>query len=331
MEKNVKMNDNFPLLQVFSGEDRFRRDRSLKQALQQLTEQEGQMGVERLNATQIEPARLATALDTPSLFGGRRVVVLEEAGQLEEGLEEVVLKQIERLRAHDRTDTALLLSTDGHSPGRKITSRADVYEKFPSFRRYKEAISWLRRFAREELDQKLSYKVANEIVNRLGREDAGQLAQEVQKLATLAGPSGISLDTVAQATGQVASVSPYKFYDQVGQRQYPVARKLLDELFQAPGQGGVQLTVGLSIHMTRLARARGQLDQGHTPREVAESFERKWQGEKYVDQSQNWTIEALEQAIQALHTADLELKRGFDKHLTLTLFLSRALLSSQQA
>lgn len=322
------MSDTFPLLQVFSGEDRFRRDRAARSAIQELTQAGGSMGIEEMSARGLEASKLATALDTPSLFGGRRVVVLEDGQELVQEIQDLLVEQVEKLREHERQDTAIIITTDGHSPGRKLTSRADVYDKFPSFRRYREAQNWLQQFARQELNIEIGYQVARELVNRVGRDDSGQLAQEVRKLATMSGGKEITLQQVNQATGQVAEVSPYKFYDQVGQRRYAQARTLLAQLLRAPDQSGVRLTVGLSIHLTRLALARAQLDQGLSAQEVAPTFDRKWLGEKYVKQARGWSMPELEQAIHHLNEADLQLKSGFGETHTLTLFLSRALLSA---
>ncbi|MGH2819214.1 MAG: DNA polymerase III subunit delta [Actinomycetota bacterium] len=244
---------------------------------------------------------ISSALETPSLLGGRRLVVIHEgealkkdqvdylAGYLESPSEHSVLVVV----ASGRTKLADALKGAGET----------VSLDAPRGRRL---VSWLRQRAGVhglQLDERAAWALMDAVGTAL-RDLDGALSQ----LSTALGPeTRAGVDEVQRVFARLADERVYAFTDAVGDRRLPTAMAALRRLLEQ-GDEPLMILGALAAQVRRLLVARSV---GGDPRTVRDALGlQPWRAERICKQARSYREEELAAALVALAKADIDMKSG---------------------
>jgi DNA polymerase-3 subunit delta len=250
-----------------------------------------------------EAAELLEALETASLLGDRRLVVIRDAQDLKKEHAEALSAYLES----PSPSSVLVLVAAGRTKldAAVRTNGSVVALEAPKGRRL---ISWLRDRARArglKLDEKSAWALVDAVGNEL-RDLDGALEQ----LVTGIGPEGsVDVATVRSMFARLADERIYAFTDAVGDRRLPLAastlRRLLDQ-----GDEPLVLFGALVAHVRRLLRARRYVDQG--ARVVGDALGLPtWRAERIQRQARAFTEDELVASMDVLAETDVEMKGDF--------------------
>lgn len=247
-------------------------------------------------------AELLNALDTPSLFGGRRLVVVRDASELLKETTDALAAYIDT----PAPDSVLVLIANGRTRLDSVIARAGarVVLEAPKGRRL---VGWIRRRAGEHslrVDDRAAWALIDSVGGEL-RDLDGSLSQ----LATSLGAGAqVSAADVAKAFPRVADQRIYVLTDAVGDRRLPIAMTNLRRLLEQ-GEDPLVLLGALAGQLRRMLRARRYVDAGTSA--VADALGLpSWRAERLARQARGYREAELVTAIGALAEADVEIKGG---------------------
>jgi DNA polymerase-3 subunit delta len=245
---------------------------------------------------------MLTALETPSLLGGRRMVVVRDAEALTKDAADALGAYLESPSPH----SVLVLVASGRTrldaavkkTGRVITLDA------PKGRRL---VSWLRRRATDK-DLKLDDRGAWALIDSVGTE-LRDLDSALTQLETALSPGArVGAADVQQSFPRLADQRLYVFTDAVGDRRLPLAMAALRRLLEQ-GEEPLVLFGALAAHIRRMLRARRYSDQGGAAVGDALGLP-KWRAERLAKQARLYREHELTTALATLATTDVEMKGG---------------------
>ena len=248
------------------------------------------------------PPEILEALGTPTLLGGRRLVVVEDAQDLKKEARE----EFERYIENPSPSAVLVLIASGRTPLTKVVEKngAVVSLDIPKGRKL---VAWLReraRIRRLKLDERAGWALIDSVGTELR-----DLDHALDQLLTGLGPNAVvGVADVRKAFPRLADERIFAFTDAVGERRLPNAmvalRRLLDQE-DAP----LMVFGALSNHMKRLLVARTFADGG--PRAVGDALGLpEWRARRLHQQARSYRQEELTEAVQILADTDLEMKGG---------------------
>jgi DNA polymerase-3 subunit delta len=250
-----------------------------------------------------QAAELVEALETASLLGDRRLVVIKDAQDLKKEHAEALSTYLES----PSPSSVLVLVASGRTKLDPVvrTNGSVVALEAPKGRRL---VAWLRDRARArglKVDEKSAWALVDSVGNEL-RDLDGALEQ----LSTGIGPEGkVDVATVRSMFARLADKRIYAFTDAVGDRRLPIAtstlRRLLDQ-----GDEPLVLFGALVAHIRRLLRARRYADQG--ARVVGDALGLPtWRAERLQRQARSFTEDELVASMNVLAETDVEMKGDF--------------------
>jgi DNA polymerase III subunit delta len=245
---------------------------------------------------------LLTALETPSLLGGRRLVVINDAHDL-------VKEQVEALTAYLESPSphsVLVLVSPGRTKLDAAVRKAGalITLEAPKGRRL---VVWIRERGtahKLRLDDRACWALIDVVGSELRDLDSA-LAQ----MSSALGPGArVTAAEVKRLFPRLADQRIYTFTDAVGDRRLPAAMTALRRLLE---QGDEPLMVfgALTAHIRRLLRARRYADSGASA--VADVLGLPgWRAERLAKQARAFTEDELIDAMQILAATDVEMKGG---------------------
>ena len=251
----------------------------------------------------VETAELMGALQTPSLLGGRRLVVVTGA----EGLVKEQAEAISSYAEAPSSDAVLALVAEGKTKVDAAVKKhgAVIALEAPKGRRL---VSWIRDRARQHsiaIDDRAAWTLIDAVGGQLRDLDAA-----LSQLATALG-EGAKVDParVRRTFPRLADERIYAFTDAVGERRIAPAmtalRRLLDQ-----GEEPLVVFGSLVNHIRRLLRIRPHVDQG--TRTVAALIGMPdWRAERFVKQARTYKEEELVDALTLLAETDIDIKGEF--------------------
>lgn len=271
--------------------DRIRRD-----------EQTDPLGETMFDAT-AEGAQILEALTTPSLLGGRRLVVLRGAHDLTKDQAQPLLDYLES----PTSDACLVLIASGRTKLDAVVKKGGTVLSLdaPKGRRL---IGWIRQRAKEHevaIDDRGAWALVDSVGNELRDLDAA-----LEQLATgLGSGARVGPAEVRRAFPRLADERIFAFTDAVGERRLPVAMTALRRLLEQ-GDEPLLLFGALSAHVRRLLRARRYADAGK--RAVGEALGLPdWRAERMMNQARSYREDELVGAVEILAHTDVEMKGDF--------------------
>ena len=306
---------------LLTGTDRPKIDR----ALHRLRERFGDDSVERLSARDTSGEDAVAACNAMGLFGvGGRLVLVDEV----ERWKAPDAKAVAEYLAAPAPDTVLALvgqELRKDSPLVKACAKAGEVLAYEVSKR--ELPRWLaEQFARHGV--KATGEACRALVELVG-ENVQELATEVDKLALYAGHDEIGEAEVELLVAARADVPPFVLTDAWGRRDVGAVLSACESILErsTPRTREVHGLVGrLAAHIRRV-RACQDLDaQGIRARDAAAQLKmHPFAAQKAFEQSQNYSVEELREAIVGLARLDLALKGG--SRLPAELELQRTLVA----
>lgn len=249
-----------------------------------------------------EAAEILGALQTSSLLGGRRLVVVRDAEHLKKEHAEELGAYIEApspdsvlvLIAASRTKLDAAVKTHG----------AVVTLDIPKGRKL---AAWVRERARG-LELRIDDRGAWTLIDSVGTE-LRDLEGALTQLATGLGQNArVGAAEARRAFPRLADQRIYAFTDAVGERRLAIAmsslRRLLDQ-----GDDPLMLFGSLSAQIKRMLRARRYADKG--PKAVGDAMGLPgWRAERLQRQARSYREEELVAAVETLAQTDVEMKGG---------------------
>ncbi|MFP5297797.1 MAG: DNA polymerase III subunit delta [Actinomycetota bacterium] len=250
----------------------------------------------------VEPAALMSALETPNLLGGRRLVVVYNAQDLKKDH----LAALERYLASPSPYAVLVLVASGRNKLEALVKGAGtVISLDPP--KGRKLVTWIRQRAGEhrlKIDDRGAWALIDAIGTEL-RDLDGSLSQ----LATGFGAEArIGPGQVRDMFSRLADERMYAFTDAVGDRRLPQAmtalRRLLDQ-----GEQPLVVLGALAAQVRRMLRARRYAEQG--AKAVGQAMGLPgWRAERLEKQARSYSEEELAAALSVLAETDVQMKGG---------------------
>ncbi|HZA41564.1 MAG TPA: DNA polymerase III subunit delta [Actinomycetota bacterium] len=245
---------------------------------------------------------LITALSTPSLLGGLRVVIVNDA-------QDMLKEQVEALNTYldspSPNSVLVLVATGRTKLDAKVKKVGSVVAvDAPKGRRL---VSWVRQRARAH-SLKFDERAAWALIDSVGSE-LRELDGALRQLATGIGENkAATAADIKKAFPRAADQRLYTFTDAVGDRRLPLAmtnlRRLLDQ-----GEEPLVIVGSLAAQLRRMLRARPHADRGSRAVEEALGVPR-WRAERIGKQARTYKERELIDAMSTLAATDLEIKGG---------------------
>lgn len=247
-------------------------------------------------------AEILGALDTPSLLGGRRLVLVRDAHELGKEQVEALVRYLES----PSPSAVLVLVAAGRTKLEAAVKAAGsvIALEAPKGRRL---VGWIRERGR---DRKLRVddRAGWALVDSVGTE-LRDLDQALQQLSTALGVGAtVGAAEVRAAFPRLADERVFAFQDAVGERRLPVAMTALRRLLE---QGDEPLMVfgALSSQVRRMMRARRFADV--SAKAVGDAMGLPgWRAERLQRQCRTYREDELMDALAVLAATDVEMKGG---------------------
>lgn len=250
----------------------------------------------------VEPAVLMSALETPNLLGGRRLVVVYGAQDLKKDH----LAALERYMASPSPYAVLVLIAEGRNKLEALVKGVGTVVSLDP-PKGRKLVTWIRQRATEhrlKIDDRGAWALIDAIGTEL-RDLDGALSQ----LATGFGSDArIGAGQVRDMFSRLADERMYAFTDAVGDRRLPQAmtalRRLLDQ-----GEQPLVVLGALAGQVRRMLRARRFAEQG--AKAVGQAMGLPgWRAERLEKQARSYTEEELAASLSVLADADVQMKGG---------------------
>jgi DNA polymerase-3 subunit delta len=245
---------------------------------------------------------LLTALSTPSLLGGLRIVIVNDA-------QDLLKEQVEVLDSYldsPAPNSVLVLVARGRTKldAKVKKTGAVVTVDAPKGRRL---VSWIRQRGGAhtvKLDERAAWALIDSVGSEL-RELDGALSQ----LATAIGEGkAATAADVKRVFPRAADQRLYTFTDAVGDRRLPLAMTHLKRLLDQ-GEEPLVIVGSLAAQLRRMLRARPHAESGTRAVEDALGLPR-WRAERIGKQARSYKDRELIDAMSTLAATDLEIKGG---------------------
>ncbi|MDQ4024061.1 MAG: DNA polymerase III subunit delta [Actinomycetota bacterium] len=250
----------------------------------------------------VAAAELLGALDTPSLLGGRRLVVVRDAQDLGKEQVEALTRYLE---APSPSSVLVLVASGRTKLDTAVRSAGSVLAlEAPKGRRL---VGWIRERGREHklrVDDRAGWALLDSVGTEL-RDLDGALSQ----LSTALGAgAAVGAADVRKAFPRLADERVFAFQDAVGERRLAVAMTALRRLLE---QGDEPLMVfgALSSQVRRMLRARRFADLDAKAVGDAMGLP-SWRAERLQRQCRSYREEELVEAMTVLAATDVEMKGG---------------------
>jgi DNA polymerase-3 subunit delta len=306
---------------VVLGEEELLAERAVAEAIEAATERLGPgTTVEEVRGGAL-PDGFAMGLATASLFGGGRVVVVEEAEALDGPARAAVLA----LAADPSPATAVVLRAA--APGRQARFFKDLQPHAAVVQvaklRPSERASWLRGEVRR-LGRKADEAAVAALIDTVG-QDLRELAGAVAKLhVAVPPPAVLTAGHVTEFLAQTADRGIFELTDAVFAADAATALDRLDALLDQ-GEDAIRLLGFLASQLRLLLRVADR--PGVPAAQVAQLVgggTRDWQVERARRQLRRFHPEDLRRALDLIAEADFDIRNGTaSQRLLLELLISR--------
>jgi len=269
------------------------------------------------SAPDLDPAALRALVDTPPMMAERRLVVLRALDGL--AAKSKVKEELLRYLAHPNPTTTLILVQGGdEAPDAGLAAHATTVavDRLPPDR----VKRWIAHRA-ERIGMKIE-PAAAELLGQATAHDLAAIAQELDKLAALAGGRAVTERDVTDAVGVRHGETLDDLITAALERRVGDAARKLGPVLSQSGVNGVRIVSALGTALVGLAAARAELDRGTAPGRLEYTILQQLiasrpagLGAGYKDVSarwakwvRGWTGAELSRAIRSALAADRALK-----------------------
>jgi DNA polymerase III subunit delta len=290
----------------------------IARALERLRARFPEGSVEHLSADGASGEEAVAACLALGLFEGGRLVVVERV----DAWKAADVKRVAAYLADPTPGAVLALLGDELKPGSAL---AKACVKAGEMRTWNVQKRKLPEWAAEQFARlgASADKAACEALVELVGEDLGELASEVEKLATWAGEEAIAARDVEALAVPSRDVAPWAMSDAWGARD--VAGVLTACEAELERKEPFVLAARLASHVGLIRSVRRLADEGHGSREIARRLNvHEFRARKALGQMENYSPDELDWALVRLAELDAALKGA--SRLSGELELERALV-----
>ncbi len=271
-------------------------------------------GMEELNFVRLDGQRtteveLVQTIETPPMFGGKRLVVIQQPAFVKPKAEEAFPLWESLLVNWPPYTCAVLLARD---VDKRLRAYKDLVKRAASYEfsvlTVPEASAWVEERLRRS---KIRYPAGagRFIVTRCGT-DLELLSLEIEKLVSYADGKTLSQADLELLVRDDRETSIFDFVDAVGVQDLTAAWALLTRLL-AEGKEPVYVISMVARQLRLLLVARLSLDAGLSQQQAASRLGiHSYPAGKCVQQARNWTVAQLRTAMAACLQADENIKTG---------------------
>lgn len=296
-----------PVYAVF-GDESFLKRQAVEGILNAvLGETPDSMGPTRIDGDKAELADALDELRTPSLLGGRRVVIVEEA-------DEFITRHRPKLEkycaAPPASATLVLLCKSLPRNTRLYKLIADNGEVIPcAAPRGREAAAWINRRAREAYATEIDPQAVGELRDLVGN-GLEALDNELGKLAVYVGARRrITLADVEALVGLHREELVFRVTDAMADGDVAAALKAWQHVLATDRAAPDRAIGGLAWAIRNLLEAKQTVAAGASPESVASRFA-KFGQDAFLRRLNRTTVEGLEAQLTDLCQADVATKTG---------------------
>ena len=321
---------------LLTGSDRPK----VQTALSRLRRHFAPEAIERLSALEADAAEAIAMCNAGSLFGDRRLVVVEDVdgrrgteGRLSGGWKAADVSAVAEYLASPAPATVLALVAQEVKKDAALwkacAKSGDVLE-FAVVK--KQLAGWVaERFA--QLGVRAEPDASAALIHLVG-EDPHALAAEIEKVATWAAGEPVGEREVEALVAPVAETPTFALTDAWGRRDPEAAltasESILDRESRPRRDTVPRLAAALAGHAARMSRLKRLTSEGVRPREAAGRLRmHPFYAEKVARHAEAFSEEELRDATVRLAALDLALKG--DSRLAADLELQRALIELTRA
>jgi DNA polymerase III delta subunit len=296
--------------------------------------------IERVSAVDTSGADVVALCNSGSLFGDRRLVIVEEVdgrpnaeGQLRNGWKAADVDAVATYVAAPAPDTVLALvarSVKRDAALAKVVGRDGLLVFDVAKRGLQQWIS--DRFRERQVHAEPDACAA--LLHLVG-EDLGALGREIEKIATWADGEPIGEREVQELVAPTADTPVFRVSDAWGNRDVTALLEATEALLERSGRpvsATVPIVAGaLARQVTTVRRAKRAEDRGARPAEVVKELgvRFEWQAERAYRFGRNYSESELDDALLRLAELDRAIKGG--SRLAPELELQRALVDLTRA
>ena len=289
------------------GEDEYRKDDALRALLDAAVDPGTRdFNLDVRKGAELDAETLASLLGMPPMMADRRVVVVRDAGSLKKDARAA----LERYLAAPAPDVLLVLVTSADDEKALDLSNVESVEIRPHTGA--ELPRWIVSRA-ERLGARITAGAVELLQDAVG-SDAGQLAIEIDKLASYAHGAEIDEAAVSAVVGVRREDTLARLLDAVGARDTRLALSLLPGVLQQPKMSGVFIVMTLTTQTMAFAIAQARGGRANFF-DILKSGSSNVAGRAWGEASNawsrhvaRWSLPQLDAALTALLQADFALK-----------------------
>lgn len=289
------------------GEDPFLRRQAVDRILDlALRDDPGALGPTRIDGDTAELADALDELQTYSLLGGRRVVIVEDA----DGFITRYRKQLEKYCSAPTEDATLVLLCRSMPRNTRlykiIAEKGDISVCTPP--RGRETVNWISQRARQEHQVAIDQQAVARLRELIG-DHLEALDGELAKLSLyVADRKRVTVEDVEALVGLHREEAVFRVTDAMANGDVAGALKAWEHVLATDRAAPMRAIGGLGAAIRRLLAARQAIDSGASAQSVAASagaFRNQ-----FLRQVQATNANALQRQLEDLYQADLRSKTG---------------------
>lgn len=324
----------FEAVYYLYGEDDYLKDEEVRHVLEAAVDPATRdFNFETLRGADVDAEALGSILSTPPMMADRRVVWIRDVGAMKKDARAMLDRYLKR----PAPDLLLLLvAPAGAKMDKKLADASVAIEYAPlSGARIPK---WIAYYVEHDLGATITDGAVTLLQEAAGT-DLAQLRIELDKLISYTGGAPINEAAVSAVVGVRPGETMGDFLDAVARRDAKAALAMLPVVLQQPKANGVTTVMALTAQTLVIGWAQSARDRGTHPsrlngdlfnllKESGSVFTgRSWS--EFVAtcarESERWSPRAIDDALDALLTADAMLKEtrlSSDEQLLANLVLS---------
>lgn len=271
--------------------------------------------LDQRRGNELDAESLGSLTATPPMMAERRVVVVRDVGSLKKDARAALDAYLEK----PASDVVVILTSPADAKADKSLQSSTVAVEVAPLTGA-QVPKWIASRVEKTLHTSITPDAVELLIDSVG-SDLGQLATELDKLASYCNGKPIDEDAVSAIVGVNREETPGMLLDAVAERDATRALALLPGILRQPKTSGVQLVMGLTTQM--LALAIGRARNVPAARAASEYFNilragssnytmRAW-GEAtsaWARAHGKWSAADLDRALTVLLSTDVALKQS---------------------